>query len=190
MASKQLQAVKSALRSIWPPHPSSGGMEGFERLGGRLERVQEGAWGSPVLLELFPKPSWTLSSSCLPGILPHPRREGERLHKAGDRGGCSGLQAEPVPISPVVETGKLGWEQGEGAAHPQWASPCATLSQRQMSPKSDLHVLKSHCRQGAEHSSCSGSTEVMRRSSSLPRGALTPMFLLQKNQDINTNCVN
>lgn len=72
------------------------------------------------------------------------------------------------------------WERDP--SHPQRASPCGTPDQRGMFPRSYFRVLKSPCRAGAstEAPSCSGTTEVRRRSSSLSRDALTPMFLLQK----------
>lgn len=161
MASKQLQAVKSTLRRIWPPHPSSGGRQGLRGWDvGDWRGCRREPGGCPVLLEVFPKPSWTPSSSCLPGILPHPRREGGR---EGGREACTRLVTEEEAalasrlspcLSPLLL--RLGnwngnWEREP--SHPQCASPCGALSQRLMFPKSYFHVLKSHCSEGAEHSS-------------------------------------
>lgn len=102
--------------------------------------MQEGAWGlsrAPGAVsqaQLDPEQLLPARNSPTPS---EGGREGEGLHKAGDRGGgCSGLQAEPVPISPVVETGKLGWELGEGTI-----PPTAGLSPWHSFPKTDVSQI-------------------------------------------------
>lgn len=113
--------------------------------------------------------AWGLSRA--PGAVSQAQLDPEQLLPArnsptpseGGREGCTRLVTEEEAalasrlspcLSPLLL--RLGnwngnWEREP--SHPQPASPCGTLSQRQTSPKSDFHVLKSHCRQGAEHSS-------------------------------------
>lgn len=56
-----------------------------------------------------------------------------------------------MPISPVVETGKLEWELGEGAIPPTVClSLCCSFPDRCFP---NLIFMSSQCRQGAEHNS-------------------------------------
>lgn len=109
----------------------------------------EGAGGSlgavPCSWRCFPSPAGPRAApACQEFSHTLGEREGGRargLHKAGDRGGgCSGLQAEPVPISPVVETGKLEWELGEGAI-----PPTVCLSLWRSFPKTDVSQILFSC---------------------------------------------
>lgn len=82
------------------------------------------------------------------------------------------------------------WEREP--SHPQPASPCGALSQRQMFLKSYFHVLNSHCRQGAEHSSSlvlwdhGGDEEELQLAQGCSHSNVSPA----KQQDISTNYVN
>lgn len=121
--------------------------------------MQEGAWG------LSRAPGGVSQAQLDPEQL-LPARNSPTPSERGREGGqeaCTRLVTEEEAalasrlspcLSPLLL--RLGnwngnWEREP--SHPQCASPCGALSQRLMFPKSYFHVLKSHCREGAEHSS-------------------------------------